>query len=244
MSDTSRKVAVVTGGSRGIGKGCVLALAHQGYDVVFSYVSNQAAALDVENAVKSLGREAAGIQSDVSDPNAAQSLVDESMNRFGRVDVLVNNAGITRDTLMMRMKDEDWQRVIDTNLSGAFYMLRAASKVMMKQRSGSIVNITSISGIYGNPGQANYSASKAGMIGLTKSAAKELASRNITVNAVAPGFITTDMTEGFDGEKIAEHIPLKRLGTPEDIAHAVVFLVTSGNYITGQVLQVDGGLVL
>lgn len=244
MSENGRKVAIVTGGSRGIGRACAVALAESGYDVVFSYVSNKNAASDVENTLKVLGREAIAVQSDVSNAANAQFLVDEAMNRFGRIDVLVNNAGITRDNLLLRMKDEEWEKVLDTNLTGAFYMLRAASKVMLKQRSGAIVNITSISGVYGNPGQVNYSASKAGMIGMTKAAAKELASRNITVNAVAPGFVTTDMTEGLDNGKVLEHIPLGRLGTPEDIASAVVFLVTSGRYITGQVLQVDGGLVL
>lgn len=244
MTENSPKVALVTGGSRGIGRACVVALAEAGYHVVFSFASNKAAADELENTVKVLGQEAIAFQGDVSDPANAQFLVDEAMNRFGRLDVLVNNAGVTRDTLMIRMKDEDWQKVIDTNLSGAFYTLRAASKVMMKQRFGSIVNITSISGVYGNPGQVNYAASKAGMIGMTKAASKELASRNITVNAIAPGFISTDMTEGIDKSKVLEHIPLGRLGAPEDIANAVVFLVTSGHYITGQVLQVDGGLVL
>lgn len=240
----SAKVAVVTGGSRGIGRACVVALLEQGYDVVFSFSSNKAAADEVEQTASVLGRQAVGLQSDVSDPANAQFLVDEAVNRFGRLDVLVNNAGITRDTLLIRMKDEDWQKVIDTNLSGAFYMMRAAAKVMMKQRIGRIVNITSISGVYGNAGQVNYSASKAGMIGMTRSAAKELASRNITVNAVAPGFISTDMTESLDQQKITEHIPMGRVGSPEDIAKAVVFLVTSGDYITGQVIQVDGGLVM
>lgn len=244
MVDTPRKVALVTGGSRGIGRACVVALAEAGYDVVFSFASNKAAATEVENTVKVLGREVLGLQGDVSSAANAQFLVDEAMNKFGRLDVLVNNAGITRDNLLIRMKDEEWEKVLETNLSGAFYMMRAASKVMIKQRSGFIVNVTSISGVYGNPGQVNYSASKAGMIGMTKAAAKELASRNVTVNAVAPGFIATDMTDGLDTAKVLEHIPLNRLGTPEDIANAVLFLVTSGNYITGQVLQVDGGLVL
>ncbi len=244
MSESTQKVALVTGGSRGIGRACVVALAEAGYHVVFSYASNKAAASEVENTVRVLGQEATAVQADVANAADAQFLIDEAMNRYGRLDVLVNNAGITRDTLLIRMKDEDWQKVIDTNLTGAFYLTRAAGKIMMKQRDGSIVNITSVSGIYGNPGQANYSASKAGMIGLTKSVAKELASRNVRVNAVAPGFIATDMTEGLGSDKVLEHIPLGRFGTPEDIASTVVFLVTSGHYITGQVLQVDGGLVL
>jgi len=234
-----KKVAIVTGGSRGIGRACVIALAQAGYEVIFSYVSNQQAATEVEASAHALG-----VQADIASAANAQFLVDEAMNKFGRLDVLVNNAGITRDNLLIRMKDEEWEKVIETNLTGSFYMMRAASKIMMKQRQGAIVNITSISGVYGNAGQVNYSASKAGMIGMTKAAAKELASRSITVNAVAPGFIATDMTQGLDQAKIQEHIPLKRLGTPEDIASAVVFLVTSGNYITGQVLQVDGGLIV
>lgn len=244
MTEQHRKVALVTGGSRGIGRACVVALAEGGFDVAFSYMSNKNAATDVENTVRVLGREVLSVQSDVGNPANAQFLVDEAINRFDRLDVLVNNAGITRDNLLIRMKDEEWEKVLETNLSGAFYMMRAAAKVMMKQRSGSIINITSISGVFGNPGQVNYSASKAGMVGMTKAAAKELASRGITVNAVAPGFIETDMTDGLEKSKIAEHIPLKRLGQPEDIASAVLFLVTSGSYITGQVLQVDGGLVL
>jgi 3-oxoacyl-[acyl-carrier protein] reductase len=221
-----------------------MALADADYQVVFSYAANQAAATEVENAVKAKGGMAVGVQSDASDAGKAKALVDEALTRFGRLDVLVNNAGITRDTLLIRMKDDDWASVLDTNLTGAFYTMRSAAKVMMKQRTGAIVNITSISGIYGNPGQVNYSASKAGMIGMTKAAAKELAPRNVTVNAVAPGFISTDMTDGLDTEKVLAHVPLGRLGIPEDIANAVLFLVTSGNYVTGQVLQVDGGLVL
>ena len=246
MSESSNKgkVAVVTGGSRGIGKAIVIALAEAGFDVAFSYASNKAAATEVENTAKVFGVRALGIQADAGNPLEAQALIDQTMEQFGRIDVLVNNAGVTKDTLLVRMSDEDWDRVIDTNLTGAFYTTRAAGKIMMKQRSGAIVNITSVSGVFGNPGQANYSASKAGLIGLTKSVAKELASRNVTVNAVAPGFIATDMTEGLPAEKILERIPLGRLGQPEDIAKTVLFLVTSGGYITGQVLQVDGGIVL
>lgn len=244
MSETNKKVALVTGGSRGIGRAIVVGLAEAGYDVAFTYASNKASAEEVESTVRVFGRNALALQADVSDPANAQYAIDEVTSKLGRLDVLVNNAGITRDNLMIRIKEEDWQKVIDTNLSGAFYLMKLAGKVMMKQRSGSIVNITSISGIYGNAGQVNYAASKAGLIGMTKSAAKELGSRGITVNAVAPGFIATDMTGELDTDKIAEHIPLGRIGSPEDIANAVVFLVTSGSYITGQVLQVDGGLVL
>jgi 3-oxoacyl-[acyl-carrier protein] reductase len=244
MADTETKVAVVTGGSRGIGRACVLALAKAGFDVVFSYVSNQTAADQVAADVAVLGRKVLAVQSDVSSSEQAQALLEQAQSAFGRVDALVNNVGITKDTLAVRMSDDDWQKVIQTNLTGSFYTGRAAAKIMMKQRSGSIINITSVVGVYGNAGQANYAASKAGMIGLTKSLAKELGSRGVTVNAIAPGFITTDMTENLPTDKIKEHIPLARLGQPEDIAAAVVFLVTAGSYITGQVLHVDGGLVL
>ncbi|MDX2085640.1 MAG: 3-oxoacyl-[acyl-carrier-protein] reductase [Candidatus Melainabacteria bacterium] len=237
-------VAVVTGGSRGIGKACVLALASAGYRVAFSYHSNQQAAQQVVESVLAAGGEALSVQANASSPRENQQLIDQVFERWARLDALVNNAGVTRDTLLVRLSDDDWQTVMDTNLAGAFYTTRAAAKIMMKQRSGAIVNITSIVGVYGNAGQANYAASKAGLIGLTKSVAKELGSRNITVNAVAPGFIETDMTEGLPVDKVREHVPLRRLGQPEDIAKAVVFLVTSGSYITGQVLQVDGGLVL
>lgn len=244
MTDAVQKVALVTGGSRGIGKACVLDLAAAGYDVAFSYARNAEAAQEVVKAVEALGRKALAIQADAADAEAAQALVDRTVAELGRLDGLVNNAGITKDGLLMRMSNDDWQAVIDTNLSGVFYTLRAAAKIMMKQRSGSIVNITSISGVYGNAGQANYSASKAGVIGLTKSASKELAARNITVNAVAPGFIATDMTHDLPLEAITERIPLKRLGEARDIAKAVTFLLTCGDYVTGQVLQVDGGLVI
>ena len=244
MTDAVQKVALVTGGSRGIGKACVLDLAAAGYDVAFSYARNAEAAQEVVKAVEALGRKALAVQADAADGEAAQALVDRTVAELGRLDGLVNNAGITKDGLLMRMSNDDWQAVIDTNLSGVFYTLRAAAKIMMKQRSGSIVNITSISGVYGNAGQANYSASKAGVIGLTKSASKELAARNIRVNAVAPGFIATDMTHDLPLETIAERIPLKRLGEAQDVAKAVTFLITCGDYVTGQVLQVDGGLVI
>lgn len=242
--ENQRKVAIVTGGSRGIGRACAVALAEAGYDVAFSYASNRTAAQEVENTIKVLGQNVLSLQADAANPLDAQLLIDQTFNTWGRIDVLVNNAGITKDTLLIRMSDEDWERVLDTNLSGVFYATRAAAKYMMKQRSGNIVNITSVIGVYGNAGQANYAASKAGIIGFTKSIAKELGGRNIHVNAIAPGFITTDMTESVPAEKILSHVPLGRLGIPEDIAKAVLFLVTSGDYITGQVLHVDGGLVL
>jgi 3-oxoacyl-[acyl-carrier protein] reductase len=237
-------VAIVTGGSRGIGKACAMGLANAGYNVVITYARNADAANDVKAAIQELGREVVAIQADAASPEAAQATIDAAMEQFGRVDALVNNAGITRDGLMMRMSNDDWQAVQDTNLNGVFYTMRAATKIMMKQRRGVIINLTSISGVYGNAGQTNYSASKAGVIGLTKAAAKELAARNIRVNAVAPGFIATDMTKDLPTDDIVSHIPLKRLGEVEDIAKAVTFLVTSGDYITGQVLQVDGGLVV
>jgi 3-oxoacyl-[acyl-carrier protein] reductase len=244
VMENQRKVAVVTGGSRGIGRAIVVALAEAGYDVAFSYASNKAAASEVEATVKVFGRDVLAIQADASNQLDAQLLIDQTQSTWGRIDVLVNNAGITKDTLLIRMNDEDWQRVLDTNLTGMFYTARAAAKYMMKQRSGNIINISSVIGVHGNAGQANYAASKAGIIGFTKSIAKELGARNINVNAVAPGFIVTDMTEKVPTEKILEHIPLGRLGSPDDIAKTVLFLVTSGSYITGQVIQVDGGLVL
>ena len=238
-------VAIVTGGSRGIGKACVLALVSVGFQVVFTYHSNQLAADAVVAAAEALGGNAKAVKADAGSKVASQALIDETVAQFGRLDALVNNAGITKDTLLIRMSDDDWDQVLQTNLTGVFYTTRAASKVMMKQRSGAIVNISSVSGVYGNAGQANCSAAKAGLIGFTKSVAKELGSRGVTVNAVAPGFIATDMTDDLPHkDKILDHIPLKRFGQPEDIAKAVVFLVTSGQYITGQTLQVDGGIVL
>ncbi len=241
---SEQKVAIVTGGSRGIGRAIVVALAEAGYDVAFSYANNKQAASEVENTVQVLGRQCLAIQANAASKLESQSLIDQTIEKWGRVDALVNNAGITKDGLVMRMSDEAWDDVIQTNLTGAFYTTRAAIKFMMKQRSGNIVNIASISGVYGNAGQANYSASKAGMIGFTKAVAKEIGSRGITANVIAPGFVVTDMTEGLPLEEAEKHIPLRRLGQPEDIAKAVVFLVTSGDYITGQVLHVDGGLVI
>lgn len=240
----SNKVAIVTGGSRGIGQTTVVALAEAGHDVVFSYASNKSAAAEVENTARVFGVKCKGVQANAASPLEAQALIDNTLEEFGRIDVLVNNAGITRDGLLVRMSDDDWEKVLDVNLSGVFYTTRAVAKIMMKQRSGHIVNVSSISGVYGNAGQANYSASKAGVIGFSKSVAKELGARNVNVNVVAPGFIVTDMTEGLPTEKVSEHIPLRRLGQPEDVAKTIVFLVTSGSYITGQVIQVDGGLTL
>ena len=239
---TRLKVALITGGSRGIGRACALALAEAGYEIALSYASNQPAAQQVCDQIEAMGRQVCSVQADAASPEACQQLVETTMERYGRMDVLVNNAGITRDTLLIRMSNDDWEQVLDTNLSGAFYATRAAAKIMMKQRYGRIINISSVVGVSGNAGQANYAASKAGLIGLTKALAKELGSRNITVNAVAPGFIETDMTDKLPKEAILTQIPLGRLGMAEDIAKAVTFLVTSGDYITGQTLCVDGGL--
>ena len=240
----SERLALVTGGSRGIGKACALQLAKEGYDVVINYAGNEEAANKTVSELKELGVEAEACKFDISDNAATTEAINKIVEKYGRIDVLVNNAGITRDGLFMRMNKDNWDAVINTNLTGAYNVTQPVIKVMMKQRSGALVNMASIVGVYGNAGQANYAAAKAGLIGFTKSLAKELASRNIRVNAVAPGFIQTDMTKDLDGEKIAEHIPLKRLGTADDIAQAVKFLATGTTYITGQVLQVDGGLTI
>ncbi len=240
----SEKVALVTGGSRGIGKACAMKLAHAGYDVVINYAGNEEAANKTVEEIKSLGVEAAAYKFDIADNDAVNNAIKDIVEKFGRIDVLVNNAGITRDGLLMRMSKENWDAVINTNLTGAYNVSQPVVKVMMKQRSGAIVNMASIVGIYGNAGQANYAAAKAGLIGLTKSMSKEFASRNIRVNAVAPGFIKTDMTKDLDSDQISEHIPLKRLGEADDIATAVKFLAVDATYVTGQVLQVDGGLTI
>lgn len=240
----SEKLALVTGGSRGIGAAVAKELANAGYDVVITYAGNEEAANKTVEELKALGVEAGAYKFDVSNNEETVKVVNEIIEKYGRVDVLVNNAGITRDGLFMRMNKDNWDAVINTNLSGAYNVTQPIVKVMMKQRSGVIVNMASIVGVYGNAGQANYAAAKAGIIGFTKSLAKELASRNIRVNAIAPGFIATDMTKGLDAEKVVEHIPLKRLGQPEDIAKTVKFLCDEGAYITGQVIQVDGGLTV
>jgi 3-oxoacyl-[acyl-carrier protein] reductase len=242
------KSALVTGGSRGIGRAIVLRLATQGADVAFTYRGNAAAAAETAAAVEALGRRVLTIQSDASVGTAADGVVKAVLDEFGKVDVLVNNAGITQDELIMRMTEEKWDSVISTNLSGAFWMIKAVTRPMLKARGGRIINITSVSGQAGQMGQANYSSAKAGLIGLTKAAARELASRSITVNAVAPGFVLTELTQDLPEPLQAEitaRTPLGRFGTPEEIAQAVAFLASDdAAYITGQVLAVDGGLVM
>lgn len=240
----SEKLALVTGGSRGIGKACAMELAKAGYDVVINYAGNVDAANKTVEEIKALGVDAAAYKFDVSNAEQVNAGIAEIVEKYGRIDVLVNNAGITRDGLFMRMSEENWNAVINTNLSSAFYVSQPVVKVMMKQRSGAIVNMASVVGVSGNAGQANYSAAKAGLIGLTKTLAKELGSRGIRVNAVAPGFINTDMTKDLDTSKFLDYIPLKRLGEPSDIAKTVKFLAADADYITGQVIEVDGGLII
>lgn len=240
------QVAIVTGASRGIGRAIALALAAEGAKVAVNYASSSGAADAVVAEIAGAGGEAIALQADVSKADQVEALFNAVMEKWGRVDVLVNNAGITRDTLLLRMKPEDWQAVIDLNLTGVFLCTRAASKIMLKQKSGRIINISSVVGLIGNPGQANYSAAKAGVIGFTKSVAKELAPRGITVNAIAPGFIATDMTHGLNSEDILKFIPLGRYGQAEEVAGATRFLAAdpAAAYITGQVLNVDGGMVM
>ena len=240
------QVAIVTGGSRGIGRAIAIELANVGAKVVVNYASSNAAADELVAQIIDSGGEAISIGADVSKAEQIDELVKTVMDQWGRIDILVNNAGITRDTLLLRMKLEDWQAVIDTNLTGVFSCTRAVSKIMLKQKSGRIINIASVAGQMGNPGQANYSASKAGVIGFTKTVAKELSSRGITVNAVAPGFIATDMTNDLKAEGILQFIPLGRYGKPEEVAGMVRFLAAdpAAAYITGQTFNVDGGMVM
>lgn len=244
-----RKKALVTGASRGIGRAICEKLASEGTDIVFSYRSGEEAAAETIRLCSKYGVEVHGIKADVSSQEESESLIKEAVDLLGgRIDILVNNAGITKDNLIGRMKDEDFDAVIDVNLKGTFYMMRGVSRYMLRQRAGRIINMSSVVGVMGNAGQVNYSASKAGVIGMTKSLARELASRQITVNAVAPGMIETDMTAAMPDsakEKVIESIPFKQMGRPEDIAEAVAFLAgDGGRYITGQVLCVDGGMAI
>ncbi|MBD8068332.1 3-oxoacyl-[acyl-carrier-protein] reductase [Bacillus sp. PS06] len=242
------KVALVTGASRGIGRAIALELAQQGAKVAVNYSGSEAKANEVVDEIKEMGVEAIAIQANVADSNSVAEMIKEVISTFGSLDILVNNAGITRDNLIMRMKEDEWDDVINTNLKGVFNCTKAVTRQMMKQRQGRIINIASVVGVSGNPGQANYVAAKAGVIGLTKTTAKELASRNITVNAVAPGFITTDMTDKLSEEVITamqNQIPLARLGNPEDISSLVAFLASEkSSYITGQTIHVNGGMVM
>lgn len=242
------KTAIVTGGSRGIGRAIALKLAKLGANVVVNYTSSPDKAEEVVQMAKDMGRDGMAIKADVSNGEEVQELIKLVEEKFPSIDILVNNAGITKDTLFMRMKEEEWDRVMDVNLKGTFNCTKAVTKKMMKQKSGSIVNMASVVGITGNAGQANYAASKAGIIGFTKSVAKELASRGINVNAVAPGFIQTDMTDVLSDkiiEELIKQIPKKELGKPEDVANLVAFLCSDqAKYITGQVINVDGGMVM
>ncbi|MTI79844.1 MAG: 3-oxoacyl-ACP reductase FabG [Firmicutes bacterium] len=240
------KVALVTGSSRGIGRAVATALAKAGANVVVNYAGRADAAEETANIIKEAGQKALVVKADVADAGQVKEMVDKTIKEFGRLDILVNNAGITRDNLLMRMKDEDWDSVLDTNLKGAFNCCRAVARPMLKARGGRIINISSVVGLSGNPGQVNYSAAKAGLIGITRTLAGELGSRGITVNAVAPGFVTTEMTDNLPDEvkdNLKERIPLGRLGAPEEIADVVTFLASpTAGYITGQTIAIDGGM--
>lgn len=242
------KVALVTGASRGIGQAAAIELAKAGADIIVNFIGNEAVAQETVEAIESLGRKAIKIKANVGDADDVQAMVDEAHATFGHIDILVNNAGITRDGLLIRMKDSDWDEVLNINLKGVYLVTKAVAKLMVKQRAGRIINMTSVSGVTGNVGQANYAAAKAGVIGFTKTCAKELAARGITVNAIAPGFIETAMTDVLPEkikEGIAATVPLGRMGQPEEIAGVVTFLASDfASYITGQVLNVDGGMVM
>ncbi|WP_305038236.1 3-oxoacyl-[acyl-carrier-protein] reductase [Cohnella sp. AR92] len=248
LIDLTGKAALVTGASRGIGRAIAIALAEAGADVAINYAGSEAAAAETAAAVEALGRKAVLLQGNVGKAAEFDSLVQRTIEAFGKLDILVNNAGITRDNLIMRMKEEEFDAVIETNLKGVFNGIKAVTRPMMKQRAGRIINISSVVGVLGNAGQANYVAAKAGVIGLTKSAARELASRGITVNAVAPGYIETDMTDKLPQEAkdgILSQVPLGRMGKPEDIASAVVYLASdAAAYMTGQTIHIDGGMYM
>ena len=242
------KSALVTGASRGIGREIALELARQGADVAVNFAGSEAKANEVVDEIKAMGRRAFAVKCDVSNFEEVTSMVKETIDQFGKLDILINNAGITKDNLIMRMKEDEWDDVLNINLKGVFLCTKAVTRQMMKQRSGRIINVASIVGVSGNPGQANYVAAKAGVIGLTKTTAKELAARNITVNAIAPGFITTDMTDKLSEEvksEMLKQIPLARFGEPKDIAKVAAFLASHDSaYMTGQTLHIDGGMVM
>lgn len=248
MGKLEGKTAVVTGASRGIGRAIALELAKEGANVVVNYSGSKEKAEEVVEEILKMGQKAIAVQANVADNESVQNLMKTALDEFGSIDILVNNAGITRDNLLMRMKEDEWDDVIETNLKGVFLCTKAVTRQMMKQRSGRIINIASVVGVTGNAGQANYTAAKAGVIGLTKTTARELASRNILVNAVAPGFITTEMTDALPEEvknTMLSQIPLSKFGKPEHVAKAVVFLASDdAEYITGQVLHVDGGIAM
>lgn len=248
MGKLDGKTAIVTGASRGIGRAIALQLASEGANVVVNFSGSEQKASEVVEEIQNLGSQAIAVQANISDSDSVQQLMNAAQEQFGSIDILVNNAGITRDNLLMRMKEDEWDDVINTNLKGVFLCTKAVTRQMMKQRAGRIINISSIVGVMGNAGQANYVAAKAGVIGLTKTTARELASRNILVNAIAPGFITTEMTETLPEDvksSMLTQIPLAKLGKPEDIAKAVVFLASDdASYMTGQTLHIDGGMYM
>lgn len=248
MGKLDGKIALVTGASRGIGRAIAIALAKEGASVAVNYAGNSEKAENVVKEITEIGREAISIQGDVTNAESVTDMVKIVTEKFGKIDILINNAGITRDNLLIRMKEDDWDSVINTNLKGVFLCTKAVSRQMMKQRQGRIINISSVVGVSGNAGQANYVAAKSGVIGLTKTSAKELATRGITVNAIAPGFIETDMTNALTenvGEQMLKQIPLGRFGKPEDVAKTAVFLAAEDSgYITGQTIHVDGGMVM
>lgn len=247
-NNVSSKTAIVTGAAKGIGKAIALKLAEEGFNIVLNYRSSEDKAIETEKEIREKNVEVIRVQGDITNVDEVTNLVNKAKETFGKIDVMVNNAGITKDNLILRMKEEEFDSVINTNLKGVFNCLKAITPVMVKQKCGKIINISSVVGVSGNAGQVNYAASKAGVIGMTKSLAKEIGSRGITVNAVAPGFIQTDMTSVLNDklkETVKNEIPLKKLGTPEDVANVVSFLASEkADYVTGQVIHVDGGMVI